>query len=115
MDMQRQQMLFQQLAAAHRKDIMQLRRERNQAGLMALQEQLARETAEQAKALPPVLTDEQVQVYTAVGGTPHLDGQYTVFGEVVSGLDIVEQIQQTETLRGDRPKTDVVITSAEVV
>lgn len=115
MDMQRQKMLFQQLAAAHRKDIMQLRRERNQAGLMALQEQLARETAEQAKALPPVLTDEQVQVYTAVGGTPHLDGQYTVFGEVVSGLDIVEQIQQTETLRGDRPKTDVVITSAEVV
>ena len=115
MDMQRQQMLFQQLAAAHRKDIMQLRRERNQAGLMALQEQLAREAAEQAKALPPVLTDEQVQVYTAVGGTPHLDGQYTVFGEVVSGLDIVEQIQQTETLRGDRPKTDVVITSAEVV
>ena len=60
------------------------------------------EAAEQAKALPPVLTDEQVQVYTAVGGTPHLDGQYTVFGEVVSGLDIVEQIQQTETLRPDR-------------
>lgn len=115
MDMQRQQMLFQQLAAAHRKDIMQLRRVRNQAGLMALQEQLAREAAEQAKALPPVLTDEQLKVYTTLGGTPHLDGQYTVFGEVVSGLDIVEQMQQAETLRGDRPKTDVVITSAEVV
>lgn len=114
MDMQRQQMLFQQLAAAHRKDIMQMRRERDQAGLMALQERLARETAEQAKALPLVLTDEQVQVYTTLGGTPHLDGQYTVFGEVISGLDIVEQIQQTETLRGDRPKTDVVITSAEI-
>ena len=41
------------------------------------------------------------------GGTPFLDNQYTVFGEVEEGLDIVEKIQNCETLRGDRPKEDV--------
>ena len=41
------------------------------------------------------------------GGTPHLDGQYTVFGEVEEGLDVVEMIQQTATGRGDRPVDDI--------
>jgi len=40
-------------------------------------------------------------------GTPHLDGQYTVFGEVEEGLDVVEMIQQTATARGDRPVDDI--------
>ena len=42
-----------------------------------------------------------------VGGTPHLDGQYTVFGEVEDGLDVVEMIQGTATGRGDRPTDDI--------
>ena len=52
-------------------------------------------------------TEEQQKAYTEVGGTPFLDNQYTVFGEVEEGLDIVEKIQNCETLRGDRPKEDV--------
>ena len=58
----------------------------------------------------PTFTQEQTNVYTTVGGTPFLDGQYTVFGEVEEGLDVVEKIQNTETLRGDRPKNDVTMT-----
>lgn len=55
-------------------------------------------------------TKEQRQAYTTVGGTPHLDGNYTVFGEVVSGLDVVDKIAAVETLPGDRPKEDVIMT-----
>ncbi len=47
--------------------------------------------------------------YVMRGGTPHLDGQYTVFGEVIEGMEVVKKIQQTETDKNDRPLTDVVI------
>ena len=52
------------------------------------------------------------EVYKTVGGTPHLDGQYTVFGEVVSGLDVVDAIQQEPTDTNDRPQTDIRILRA---
>ena len=50
-----------------------------------------------------------MDAYTTQGGTPFLDGGYTVFGEVEEGLNIVEAIQNVETSAGDRPKTDVVM------
>ena len=53
------------------------------------------------------LTDDQMKLYSTVGGTPHLDGQYTVFGEVEEGLDVVEMIQGTATGRADRPLDDI--------
>ena len=53
------------------------------------------------------LTPEMREVYKTIGGTPHLDGQYTVFGEVEEGLDVVEMIQNTATGRGDRPIDDI--------
>ena len=52
------------------------------------------------------------EVYKTIGGTPHLDGQYTVFGEVVSGLDVVDAIQQVVTDTNDRPVEDVRIIRA---
>lgn len=55
-------------------------------------------------------TKEQRQAYTTVGGTPHLDGNYSVFGEVISGLDVVDKIAAVETLPGDRPKEDIRMT-----
>jgi peptidyl-prolyl cis-trans isomerase B (cyclophilin B) len=53
------------------------------------------------------MTDEQMAIYSTVGGTPHLDGQYTVFGEVEEGLEVVEMIQSSATGRGDRPVDDI--------
>lgn len=50
-----------------------------------------------------------MKAYTTVGGTPHLDGAYTVFGEVLEGMDIVDKIQKVKTDRNDRPEEDVVI------
>ena len=60
------------------------------------------------------LTPEMIKVYKSVGGTPHLDGQYTVFGEVTEGLNIVERIQKAETDDYDRPFEDIRILRATV-
>lgn len=116
LQMQAEQSIFNRLAGEHRKKIMDMRRNRDQAGLMELQNDLIAQTqaimAEQGGA---ALTEAQKQTYTTIGGTPHLDGQYTVFGEVEEGLDVVEKIQGTETMPGDRPKQDIQILSVEVM
>jgi peptidyl-prolyl cis-trans isomerase B (cyclophilin B) len=54
-------------------------------------------------------TDEQRQAYTTIGGLPDLDGDYTVFGEVVEGLEVVSKIAALKTDKNDRPLSDVVI------
>ena len=111
MQMQQEQAVFDRLVAEHRSEIMEMRRNRNRAGLQELQDRLNAETYAICKEMPKSsLTAEQVEAYTAVGGTPHLDGQYTVFGEVVEGLDVVERIQSCKTSRGDRPQDDVTMT-----
>lgn len=61
------------------------------------------------------LTPEMIKTYKSVGGTPHLDGQYTVFGEVAEGLDVVERIQKAETDDYDRPFEDIRILRATVI
>ena len=61
------------------------------------------------------LTKEMKEVYKTEGGTPHLDGQYTVFGEVVEGMDVVDMIQQAKTDRRNRPVEDIRILKATVV
>lgn len=55
-------------------------------------------------------TPEQIEVYTTIGGAPHLDGSYTVFGEVISGLDVLDAIASVVTDNYDRPVQDVVYT-----
>ncbi len=78
--------------------------------LAKVQERLDSATNGQVK-----LTPEMIETYKTVGGTPHLDGQYTVFGEVTQGLDIVERIQQVETDKNDRPVNDIRILSVKIV
>ncbi|MBR3783909.1 MAG: peptidylprolyl isomerase [Bacteroidales bacterium] len=60
-------------------------------------------------------TAEQRKVYTTVGGTPHLDGDYTVFGEVVDGMEVVNKIAAVQCDRMDRPLQDVKIISVKVL
>jgi peptidyl-prolyl cis-trans isomerase B (cyclophilin B) len=61
------------------------------------------------------LTPEMREAYMTIGGTPHLDGTYTVFGEITDGLDVVERIQGVETDDTDRPLQPVLILHATVV
>ena len=106
--MQQEQGVFNRLVAESGPKIMELRLKRDQCALQELQDDLIAKTqaicAEQGTMK---FTDEQVKVYTTLGGTPFLDNQYTVFGEVEEGLDIVEQIQNVATGRNDRPVEDV--------
>ncbi len=60
-------------------------------------------------------TKEQRNIYKTLGGTPHLDGDYTVFGEVVEGLEVVDAIAGVVTGAGDRPVSDVKIIKAVIV
>ena len=58
---------------------------------------------------------EQVQAYTTVGGAPWLDGDYTVFGEVVKGMEVVDKIANQQKDRNDRPLEDIKIISATII
>jgi cyclophilin family peptidyl-prolyl cis-trans isomerase len=58
-------------------------------------------------------TSEQRNDYTTIGGTPHLDGNYTVFGEVIEGLEIVTNISRVKTGELDRPLENVRILKAK--
>ncbi len=107
---------FNALAQKHMKEIYKLRKDGNQEGLMDLQDSLiAQAEAQVAKEPEFRFTPEQVKAYTTVGGTPHLDGEYTVFGEVLEGMEVVDKIQQVKTDRNDRPQEDVKIIKVTVL
>ncbi len=104
----RQKKIFDRMAAERRDQIMEFRKSRNQEGLNQLQEELIKLSAEEVKNTPSFkFTEEQRKAYTTVGGTPFLDNEYTVFGQVIEGLEIIDKIQQVKTASGDRPVEDV--------
>ena len=116
MAMQQEQEVFNLLAKEHREEIMEFRRKRDQAGLQTLQEQLIEETKKICRQKgKPTFTTEQTEAYTTVGGTPFLDNQYTVFGEVEEGINVVERIQNRKTDRNDRPTEDVKVESIAIL
>ena len=112
---QMKQSIFMRLATERRDSIELMQRNGDQAGLMRLQNELVGITEAEYAQKPFRMTDEQIDAYTSVGGTPHLDGQYTGFGEVVSGLDVVDKIQNVTTGANDRPVEDVKIIKATVL
>ena len=60
-------------------------------------------------------TDEQRLMYKTLGGTPHLDGQYTVFGELIEGFDVLEKISNIPTDERDQPLEEVKIIKMKIV
>ena len=108
--------LFNQLARKHMKEIYKLRKANDQNGLLELQDSLeAQAYALYKEEEPFMFTPEQIASYTTIGGAPHLDGSYTVFGQVVSGMETVEKIEGTKTGKADRPVENVRILKATVL
>ncbi len=67
------------------------------------------------KSIGVTFTPEQRETYSTIGGTPHLDGNYTVFGEVVEGLDIVDKIAAVACDQNNRPNDDAIVISMQII
>ena len=110
---QREEALFDSLARQHMKEIYKMRKAGDNAGLLELQDTLeaqARELADKEEKFR--FTPEQIKAYSTIGGAPHLDGSYTVFGEVTEGMEVVDNIEIAKTNRADRPIENIRILKA---
>ena len=105
---------FNDLVTYHKNENMDMRRNRDRTGLQDMQERLMKEAQDICKANPVGFSNEQTEAYTTIGGTPFLDGEYTVFGEVEHGLDVVSAINDVDTDNADRP-TDNLTMKVSVV
>ncbi len=63
--------------------------------------------AELKNQQPHKFSPDEKKIYATQGGSPHLDGNYTVFGEVIEGLDVIDKIAEVEVASNSRPKTDI--------
>lgn len=104
--------IFNDLAQQNIDKIRQMQAQNDEAGLMALQTEFEAQAADKAASMVPA---EIAEKYATVGGAPFLDGQYTVYGEVVDGFATIDAIEKVETGAADRPVTDVRINKAYVV
>ena len=108
--------IFNQLARKHMKEIYKLRKANDQHGLMELQDSLEAQAYAQYQGEEPFMfTPEQMAAYTTIGGAPHLDGEYTIFGQVLEGMETVEKIEAAKTGRADRPVEDIRILKTTVL
>ncbi len=106
----RYQAVYDSLKKPLLKEMNKFRTSKNKVALLELQDKIENERDQiLCKEVPFDFTPEQKKIYTTIGGVPHLDGEYTVFGELVSGWDVVDKIQHVKTDKNDRPRKNVVI------
>ncbi len=103
----RHQRLFDKVKKEHEAEIRKYESVKDYESLMELNRKISEQVGRLLQGEKMVLTDEQKKVYTTEGGIPFLDGAYTVFGEVVSGMDVVDKIADMKTDENNRPEKDV--------
>ncbi len=100
--------LLKQTFMAYKAELTQFRADKDQAGLNAKAIQIREEVDSVWSTMEKVAyTPEQREIYTTIGGYPSLDGEYTVFGEVVEGLDVLTNIASIEVDKNKRPLSDI--------
>ncbi len=99
------QAYFRNLCAERRDRIEALQKSGDRDSLENLRQELIKITLENVPEVK--VSDEMKNDYLTLGGAPSLDGQYTVFGEVLEGMDVVAKIEAAETDAADRPKEDI--------
>ena len=109
--------IFNRLQTENKPKIMELYRSGQRDELAILRDTLIAKTEMEADKRK---TEAQIpaavrEAYKTVGGVPFLDNQYTVYGEVIEGIETVEAIQQAKTNKQDRPIENIVITSVEIL
>ena len=108
--------IFRRLCMQNRDTILRLQAASDRDGLGKLQKELQAQTEKIIDEQGVYsYSDEQINTYTTLGGTPFLDGQYTVFGEVVDGMNVVEKIEAAGTDMNDRPRKDIRIITMEII
>lgn len=112
---QQLQSTFNGLVAGQIDRIKALQAAGDSTALKALQDELVAKTEAEVAAHPLEITPAMKEAYTSMGGAPHLDAGYTVFGEVIAGTDVIDRIEKVETDAADRPREDVRIISMSVV
>lgn len=103
----RRSMIFDRLKEGKRKEMDDLQKSGDMIKLQEVVNSLNQEVERIWEKEKLQLTEEQKTAYTTVGGIPHLDGQYTVFGEVIEGMDIIDKIAAVDRDKYDRPLKDV--------
>lgn len=103
------QAYFQNLCRREASTIDSIQKSGDAEALEALRQKLIKETEDNVTGSS--LPTEIVEAYSTIGGTPSLDGQYTVFGEVIEGMDVIDKIQNAATDSADRPVEDIRILS----
>lgn len=111
------QVIFARLQTENKSKIMSLYRSGNKEELAILRDTLIGkvELEAESRKMEAKISPEVREAYKTVGGVPFLDNEYTVYGEVVDGLDVVDAIQAMKTNKQDRPTENVVILSVEVI
>lgn len=107
--------LFNKKVEEHADELKQFYADRNPAGAVKMREKLYEEAVDEIDATyQKFYSDEQIRQYVYNGGTPWLDGYYTVFGEVIDGMKVVTKIEKEKTNAEDAPLKDVRIIHASI-